>query len=119
MSKTNPYSFKDLIVWQKAMVLAKLVYLVCANLPRSEIYGIQSQLKRSAVTVPSNIAEGKLRSGKREYRYFLHVAKGSLAELQTQLILAADLFGVSTEMEQGLCIEIDKILFTLIRNLTV
>ncbi len=70
------------------MDLAVLVHQCCAALPRSEIYGLVSQLRRAAISVPSNIAEGYARSSTKEFIYFLGVARGSMAELETQLLLA-------------------------------
>jgi four helix bundle protein len=83
--------YKDLEVWQKAMVLAGQVYKLTADFPKEEVYGLTSQIRRSAVSIPSNIAEGSARSGPREFLQFLSIARGSAAELETQLILAAQL----------------------------
>jgi four helix bundle protein len=85
-------SFKDLRVWQDSMLLAKLVYQHARRLPSDERYGLAAQLKRSAVSVPSNIAEGYGRNNRGEYIQFLGFALGSLAELETQVILASELF---------------------------
>ena len=85
-------SFKELIVWQKSRVLVKDVYLLCEKLPTSERFGLVSQMQRSAVSVPSNIAEGYRRRNVKEYLQFLGIASGSAAELETQLILCNDLF---------------------------
>jgi four helix bundle protein len=81
----------DLIAWQESMKLARLTYEVTATFPKSEQYGLVSQMRRAAVSVPSNIAEGAARSGRKEFAQFLGVAKGSLSELETQLLLATDL----------------------------
>lgn len=81
-------SFKDLIVWQKAIDLSVLVYLVTKSFPKSEQYGLVSQIRRCSVSIPSNIAEGFLRGHRTEYIQFLRIAYGSGAELETQLILA-------------------------------
>jgi four helix bundle protein len=81
-------SYRDLEVWQKAMVLADAVYDVTSSFPKEEIYGLTSQVRRSAISVPSNIAEGSGRSGTGELLHFLSIARGSLAEMETQLILA-------------------------------
>jgi four helix bundle protein len=84
-------SHKDLIVWQKAMALVTDVYASTAAFPRQEMYGLTNQLRRAAVSVPSNIAEGKGRLSKREYVQFLSRARGSLLELDTQLHIARNL----------------------------
>ncbi len=82
---------KELEVWKSAMVLARSIYKVAVNFPIEERYGLSSQIKRSAVSVPSNIAEGCGRDSDPQLLYFLSVASGSLSELETQLILAEDL----------------------------
>lgn len=84
-------SYKDLIVWQKAMELAKEIYRLTSLFPKSETYGIISQMRRAAVSVPSNIAEGFGRNYKTEYKQFWSIAFGSGLELETQLILSKDL----------------------------
>ena len=81
-------SYKDLIVWEKSMKLVKSVYEITANFPKEEIYGLSSQMKRSAVSIPSNIAEGKRRGTRKDYRQFLVIAYGSGAELETQIEIA-------------------------------
>lgn len=73
------------------MKLAKLIYALTSNFPREEIYGLSSQMRRAAVSVPSNIAEGAARLGKKEFLHFLGLARGSLSELDTQVILSRDL----------------------------
>ncbi|MFN0074641.1 MAG: four helix bundle protein [Chloroflexota bacterium] len=83
--------FRQLHVWQRAMDLAVAVYEITQSFPREEIYGLTSQLRRAAVSVPSNIAEGYARRTTRELIHFLSIADGSLAELQTQLLLASRL----------------------------
>jgi four helix bundle protein len=81
-------SYRDLRVWQKSMDLAEHVYRLTENFPRAEIYGLTSQLRRAAVSIPSNIAEGQGRTSKGEFRLFLGNARGSLLEVETQLMLA-------------------------------
>ena len=78
-------SFRELMVWQKAIQLAEIVCRFTKEFPREEIFGLASQMRRSAVSIPSNIAEGHGRLGAREYRNFLSIARGSNCELQTQL----------------------------------
>ena len=84
-------SYRDLIAWKKAKELALDVYTCTREFPRSEIYGLSAQMRRAAVSVPSNIAEGKGRYSQREFVQFLHHARGSLLELETQLEIARDL----------------------------
>ena len=84
-------SFKDLIVWQRSMGLAEEIYRLAAALPRDERFGLGGQLKRAAVSVPSNIAEGYSRQSTGDYRHHLQIARGSLGELETQLLLATRL----------------------------
>jgi len=80
--------YKDLIVWQKSMNLVVDIYTLTKNFPRSEEYGLVSQIRRCAVSIPSNIAEGSKRSSRKDYKQFLHIAYGSGAELETQLELS-------------------------------
>jgi four helix bundle protein len=84
-------SFRQLIAWQKAMELVTEIYRVTKNFPRDEAYGLTSQLRRAAVSVPSNIAEGQARYSRREFYRFLTVARGSLAEIETQVTIAKSL----------------------------
>jgi len=84
-------NFKDLKIWQKSMELAKIIYKATDSFPAKETYGIISQMRRSAVSIPSNIAEGFMRRHNKEYKQFLYIALGSLAELETQLLLSKDL----------------------------
>ncbi|MBC7867571.1 MAG: four helix bundle protein [Gloeobacteraceae cyanobacterium ES-bin-316] len=83
------HNFKELKIWQRSMKLAEDVYRLCASFPKAEIYGLSSQLKRCAVSVPSNISEGAGRATNAQFKYFLEVAMGSCNEIQTQLELAA------------------------------
>ena len=85
-------SFKDLLVWQKAMRLVKLVYILTDELPNKEEFGLKSQMRRAAVSIPSNIAEGRRRGTKKDFIQFLRIASGSLAEIETQLLLSQDLY---------------------------
>ena len=82
-------SYKDLLVWQKALDLVDEVYTLTAHFPKEEMYGLANQLRRAAVSVPSNIAEGHARRSRAEYRSFLGIARGSMAEVETQLIIAS------------------------------
>ena len=82
---------QGLLVWQQAMVLVKSVYAVTTDFPKHEVFGLTSQMRRAAISVPSNIAEGAGRASKKEFLQFLPIARGSLNELDTQLLIAKDL----------------------------
>ena len=84
-------SHRDLLIWQKGMALAKQVYAMTRAFPGDERFGLTAQMRRAVVSVPSNIAEGQARRGRKEFVQFLSHAEGSLAELDTQLTLAAEL----------------------------
>src|ERR1035437_9938105 len=86
----RPKSYRELVVWQKAMALARDIYALTEALPKSEAFGLISQMRRAAVSVPANIAEGFGRLTDLQFRHFLGNARGSLYELQTQIELAAD-----------------------------
>jgi four helix bundle protein len=89
--------FRDLLVWQKAMDLARSVYLETEKLPKTEVFGLLVQMRRAAVSIPSNIAEGHGRLNDGYLRQFLGTARGSLFELQTQMELASDLHYLSQD----------------------
>ena len=84
-------SYKDLIVYQKGYKLSLEVYQATKNFPKEEIYGLVSQMRRSAVSIPCNISEGYRRGHRKEYIQFLHMAHGSCAELETHLVIAKEL----------------------------
>ena len=84
-------SYEELLAWQKAMLLAKIVYGVQKQLPKDEVYGLGDQIRRAVVSVPSNIAEGFGRETDKEFKHFLSIARGSLYETKTQLELAESL----------------------------
>ena len=110
-------TYRDLIAWQKAMQLAKEVYVVTKALPDSERYGLTAQMRRAAVSIPSNIAEGHGRESPADFLRFLKIARGSLMELQTQTMLAQNLgfLGESNEVE-AMLEETDRVLQGLIRS---
>jgi four helix bundle protein len=100
---------KNLVAWKEAIQFVKDVYLLCDRLPESEKFGLTSQLKRVCVSVPTNIAEGAARSSDREFAYFLHIANGSLSEVDTLLTIAIELNFLKSE-ELILVLErIDKV----------
>jgi len=112
--------FRDLDFWQDAMRLAKLVYAITTSFPRHERFGLVSQIRRAAVSIPSNIAEGNARQSRRDYARFVSMASGSAAELQTQLLLARDL-GIpdGADLAEGLaiCEQVSKMLYRLQQSL--
>ncbi len=89
--RTNTRSYKDLIVWQRGIELAKLIYRLTQAFPSQEKFGLIAQMRRAAVSIPSNIAEGQARHTTGEFIQFISHAKGSVAELDTQLILSIEL----------------------------
>jgi four helix bundle protein len=113
-------SFKDLTVWQRAVQMSVAIYKFTASFPSSEQFGLTNQLRRAAVSVASNIAEGYGKSTKGEYIQFLGHARGSVFEIQTQLVIATELkLGneVSRKLADGLSIEVSKMLVALIDKL--
>ncbi len=113
-------SFRELQVWQRAMQLTIAIYQLTSGFPREELYGLTNQLRRAAVSVPSNIAEGHGRLSNREFTQFLSVARGSVCELQTQLEIARALgFGTvkATEEAERLSHEVGKMIFAFLGSL--
>ena len=113
-------SFRDLQVWQRSMELTVAVYRLTQHFPREEAFGLTSQLRRSAVSVPSNIAEGHGRMNPREFKHFLLIARASNCELQTQLELSGALGLADTQQlntAQGVSHEVEKMLFALLGKL--
>lgn len=110
-------SYQDLKVWQKSRSLVGQVYELCSVLPQNETFGLCSQMKRAAVSIPSNIAEGYRRNNRKEYIQFIEIALGSAAELETQLILTQDLFKLDTTTHLGTVGEIQSMLLSLRRKL--
>lgn len=113
-------SFRELIVWQKSMNLVTNIYLVTSSFPKSEQFGLTSQIKRSAISIPSNIAEGFGRNSKNEFVRFLQISMGSLFELQTQLEISSNLGYLAKNKFNELhdnSIEIEKMLKALIKSI--
>jgi len=111
---TRTRSFKDLIVWQKSYKLGLIIYRVTKNFPKEEMYGLICQMRRAAVSVPSNIAEGYGRQYKAEYKRFLSIAYASLAELETQYLFSIGLKYVETnETVEGLIKEVGSMLYRM------
>ena len=112
---------KDLIVWQKSMLLVEEVYRLVKKLPKEETYALSDQMRRAVISIPSNIAEGNGRESEKEFLRFLAIAQGSNAELETQLIICRRLGYMSPEdTKQALLLqeEISKMLRTFIKKLT-
>lgn len=112
-------NYRELIVWQKSMLLAERVYQRTASFPVEEKFGLTSQIRRSVVSVGSNIAEGAGRNSNKEFRNFLGIANGSLNELMTQLELANRfnfLDSINLDEIQKICNEIQKMIYTLIKK---
>ncbi len=113
-------SHKDLTVWQKSMDLVELVYKITNKLPKSEVFGLSSQMQRAVIAIPSNIAEGAKREHRAEYIQFLSIANGSASELETQLILTGKLYpNFETEVKDTLTVldEILRMLYSLMKSL--
>lgn len=115
-------SYRDLVAWQKSMVLVTDVYRCTQGFPKSEIYGLTAQLRRAAVSVPSNIAEGQGRSSTGEFRQFLGHARGSLLEVETQILIAQNLGYIRPDDSKVLLLrseEVGRILGGLMKSLPV
>lgn len=112
-------SHEDLVVWQKAMLLAKMVYLLQKSLPKEETYGLGDQIRRAIVSVPSNIAEGFGRGSDVEFNRFLSISRGSLFEAKTQLQLSESLgFLKGSDEIWDLIDEVGKLINGLAKTLT-
>ena len=90
-------NFRNLLIWQKSMVLVTKIYTVTNNFPKEEVFGLTSQIKRSAISIPSNIAEGLGRESSQEFLRFLKISIGTLFELQTQLEIAKNIIYLDDE----------------------
>ncbi len=111
-------SYKELIVWQKSIELVKEVYRCTEKLPQSEIYNLVSQMRRAAISIPSNIAEGYKRRNLGEYIQFLSIADASAAELETQTIIAKSLYNeINFSTLDTILEEVQKMLVSMIRKL--
>jgi len=113
-------SYRGLIVWQKGMDLVVEIYRLVKKLPKEELYSLSDQMRRAAVSIPSNIAEGRNRSSSKDFLRFLYMAKGSLAEIETQMFIGVKL-GYLEESDittaLNLCAEIGKMLNSMIAKL--
>ncbi len=113
-------NYSDLIAWQKAMDLVELIYKATAQLPKEELYGLTNQLRRAAVSVPSNIAEGQGRGSAPDFRRFLSMSYGSLREVETQLLIAQRLHyltSAQTDRLMSLTAEVGRLINGLSQSL--
>ena len=120
--KRSIKSYKDLLVWQKGIALVKKVYQLTQHFPEVEKFGLVSQMRRAAVSIPSNIAEGQCRRARREFIQFLSHSEGSVAELETQIIISIELgYCTRPQIEEitALTTELSKMLDSLRRKLEV
>lgn len=113
-------SHRDLIVWQKSIALCKDIYKLTASFPDREIYALSSQMRRAAISIPSNIAEGRNRASRKDYCHFLQIAYGSASELETQLLISKELSycdEANYNKTQGQITEVAKMLHVMIYKL--
>ena len=113
-------TYKDLLIWQKGIEIVKETYLLCKEIPNDEIFGLQSQIKQSSISIPSNIAEGWGRNYTKNYLQFLKYSRGSLLELGTQTIVAEELNFITIESfnkVQDLITEESKMLNAYIKSI--
>jgi four helix bundle protein len=113
-------NYRDLLVWQKSMDMTVMLYRIVKNLPKEEIYSLSDQMRRAAMSIPSNIAEGFGRNSTKEYIHFLYITKGSVCELETQLMLCVKIkYLTETEIQpiMDLLDEIGKMITTIIKTI--
>ena len=113
-------NYRELTVWQKSMQLVEEIYRIVRLLPKEETYGLSDQMRRAAVSIPSNIAEGHGRDSRNEFVHFLSIAQGSRAELETQLEICSRLgYAADQQLKSALALseEVEKMLYALIRKL--
>ena len=113
--------FKDLIVWQKAMEFVAEVYRLVKKLPKEELFALSNQIRRAAISIPSNIAEGQGRNSTKEFIQFLAIAKGSKAELETQLLLCVKInYLINSDIDTAINLiqEVGKMINALQKSLT-
>ncbi|MFH1527145.1 MAG: four helix bundle protein [Bacteroidota bacterium] len=114
-------SFKDLVVWQKSHELTLEIYKITLNFPSEEKFGLTSQMRRAAYSIPANIVEGHSRKSKKEFLQFLSIAKGSLEELKYFIILSSDLEYINneiTEQLESMSEEVSKMLYAFTKSLS-
>lgn len=119
MHELKTRSFKDLIVWQRSMELVNEIYRISSLLPSEEKFGLTSQMRRSVISIPSNISEG-YRRGTREFIHFLSIADGSASELETQILVLKNVYTeIDTKIAFQLLEEVQKMIGSLINKLIV
>ncbi len=114
--------YKDLMIWQKSLTLATTIYELTSRFPSDEKYGLIAQMRRCAISIPSNIAEGGGRNSDREFSRFLSIGYGSLCELETQLLIALNLNIIDSEVSERISKDIEelqKMIYSLIRKLSI
>ena len=109
MTESGFKSYRDLEVWQLAMALAKQIYVVTASFPSDERFGLINQMRRASVSVPSNIAEGHARASTAEFQPYISIAMGSVAELETQVLLSLDPGFLNPDQQEQLMPRLDQI----------
>jgi four helix bundle protein len=122
MNEIPLHSYKSLIVWQKAVDLVVLIYELIELFPKTERYGLSSQMTRAAVSIPSNIAEGRRRGTKKDFKHFLQIAFASGAELETQIEICKRLpwgKGISFDVAEQILLEVMKMLNRMIINFVI
>jgi len=107
---STPRDVKDLRVWRETIELCKAVYQATARFPKEELYGLTAQMRRAAVAIPSNLAEGRGRGTKKDYRQFVVLARGSASELETQVIIAEELGLLAAEASRSLSDHVGQVL---------
>ena len=114
-------SYKDLLIWQKGMELTQKTYELTKTFPSEEIYGLTSQIRRSSVSIPSNITEGYGRNSNKNFVHYLNISKGSLFELETQLLIAKNLGYIQTIIEDVFLLieEVGKMINSFIRKINI
>ncbi len=120
MTSQNVKNYRDLLVWQKGIELVKEIYVLTRAFPKHELYGLTSQLRRSAVSVPSNIAEGQTRKSSNEFKQFLYIAQSSLSEVDTQIVIAQELDYLEKEAGtkiEAKILELRRMIYALINSL--
>ena len=109
------HNYHELKIWQEGRKIVKKIYLLTADFPKEEIYGLSSQMRRAAISIPSNIAEGTGRNSEKEFQRFLDYAMGSLFELETQLILSSDLNFINNQEFEKILLEIKSLIPMIIK----